>query len=298
LKLPHGWELAPSDADSIGVCGVIFKCTLILFSTLLCPRQSCCSSFLFITHKLTKTGSHGWNTRRMVLGNGSGVYTSVFGATRLKHTFCVFDTLTCSAGQFAGTTCNNFNHLIKRPLGTSSNFEYSVCVLHVPARAPHTHTIYNLPYISHAPGQQRYGCRHLDSQARSAQQACATRQRSARARPRRGQEEEIEAKCWRAQLHHYFYLSVVTRSHVPSREYCQIFVNIVRSCVHIQAKRITRPRLNVFIHKINGLRCKSCRRIKPRRTNPTSHCRTNYRCSFPSPALPSAASAPQPRGAS
>jgi len=96
-----------------------------------------------------------------VLGDGSGVYTSVFGATGFKHLFCVYNTLTCSAGQFAGTTCNSFNHLIKRPLGTSSNFEYSVCALHTPAGAPKP-TIHNLPYISHAPGQQRHDCRHLD----------------------------------------------------------------------------------------------------------------------------------------
>ena len=31
LQLPHGWELAPSDADSIGVCGANAGSTLNLF---------------------------------------------------------------------------------------------------------------------------------------------------------------------------------------------------------------------------------------------------------------------------
>jgi hypothetical protein len=30
LQLPHGWELAPSDADSIGVCGANAGITLNL----------------------------------------------------------------------------------------------------------------------------------------------------------------------------------------------------------------------------------------------------------------------------
>jgi hypothetical protein len=99
-------------------------------------------------------------------------------------------------------------------------------------------TIHNLPYISHAPGQQRHDCRHLDSQARSAQQACTTRQCSARARPRRGQEEEIaEAQCSRAQLHHTFFylLSLAVMFHPTS------IVNI-----------ILRP------HSFSWRHCKNC----------------------------------------
>lgn len=33
LKMPHAWELAPSDADSLSVCGAIFEFMLISFST-------------------------------------------------------------------------------------------------------------------------------------------------------------------------------------------------------------------------------------------------------------------------
>ena len=195
LKLPHGWELAPSDADSLGVCGVIFKCTHILFSTWLCPRQSFCSSFLFITHELKKTGSHGWNTRRMVLGNGSGVYTSVFGATRFKHTFRIFDTLTCFVlqGSLLELLATTSTTLSSDPWAhhPTSNTLYALCT---PQHENSPSKIHNLSYISHAPGQQRHDCCHLDSQTRSAQQACATRQCSARARQRRGQEEEVACR--------------------------------------------------------------------------------------------------------
>ena len=71
----------------------------------------------------------------------------------------------------------------------TSNILYA---LSRPIPRPH-----ELPCVSYTPGQQRHGCRHLDSQARSAQQACATRRCSARAHQRRGHEEKIaqRARC-------------------------------------------------------------------------------------------------------
>ncbi len=177
-----------------------------------------------------------------MLGNGSGVYTSVFGPTRFQHTICVFtETLTCKFRVVQG----NLPELLATTLTTSSsdpwahhptsNTLYALCTP-TPVPPPQFTTSSTSHNFSHPPGQQRYDCRHLDSQARPAQQACATRRCSARARPRRGQEEEIGAGTtfMRTTVYHNPYLCHSKSRSIPRSCNELRIVKIVCNCSHIR----------------------------------------------------------------
>ena len=95
--------------------------------------------FLFVYNSRTKkTGSHGWNTRRMVLGNGSGVYTSVFGATRFKHTFRIFDTL--KRVLFCRAVCWNYLQRLQPPYQATPGHIIQLRILRMRSARPSTKT--------------------------------------------------------------------------------------------------------------------------------------------------------------
>ncbi len=72
-----------------------------------------------------------------MLGNGSGVYTSVFGTTRLKHTFCVSTLLPALQGNSPELLATTLTTLSSDPSAhhPTSNTLYALCKPQ-PDRAP------------------------------------------------------------------------------------------------------------------------------------------------------------------
>jgi hypothetical protein len=159
LQLPNGWEVAPSDADSIGVCGAIFECTLILFSTWLCPRDSLEPAWLF-TPEHTEQGrmdgtQEGWCWATAM------AFTPVFLVQPASSALSAFSTLLNSRvlqGNLLEPFATTSTTLSSDPWAhhPTSSILYA---LSRPIPRPH-----ELPCVSHTPGQQRHACRHLDSQ--------------------------------------------------------------------------------------------------------------------------------------
>jgi hypothetical protein len=85
----------------------------------------------------------------MVLGNGNGVYTIVFGAFRCTPSTFSALSIHTSCRTIRWNYLQQFNNLIKRPVRASSNFEHSVWrpLTHAHATTPRT-----ILFISRAAG--------------------------------------------------------------------------------------------------------------------------------------------------